>query len=33
MLTDEELRVLLRENRAVAGVLDKYPHAHVTRAS
>jgi hypothetical protein len=30
---DDRLRLLLRQNRVVAGVLDKYPHAHVTRAS
>jgi hypothetical protein len=31
-LTGDGLRLLLRQNRVCAGVLDKYPHARVTRA-
>ena len=31
-LTGDGLRTLLRKNRVCAGVLDKYPHARVTRA-
>jgi hypothetical protein len=32
-LTHDGLRPLLRQNRVVAGVLDKYPHARVTRSN